>query len=171
MKRKLLILCLVPMLLFTGCRLFQAQAEAVIREDLGLDISDASVDFYLNTGSDKDVGVTVIKASFDEDTISKQLEEDDSFLPLPFSEDLTNAIDKIDFLKDSSGNYVFPYSENGYYKLDVYLENGMDAPFTVDQAAEISFSLYDAETGEFHYYHVHADNLSAIEDIKSMLGF
>lgn len=170
MKRKLLILFLVPMLLFTGCSLFKGKAQTIIMDELGLDISAATIDFYLNTRKDNADGITVIKATFPDTSFSSQLEGKEGFQSLPLSEKLTDTLNSIDFLKDANGDLIFPYSENGYYKIDLNFENGNEEPFTLDQGADLTFAIFDEDTLQFQYYHIGIDNMNLLKDLQSIIG-
>ena len=74
MIRKFLIFLLIPTLLLTGCFLFKDEARTIVMEELGLDISNASIKFFLNTRKDSTGGITVIEAAFPDDSFVSQLE-------------------------------------------------------------------------------------------------
>lgn len=169
MKQKLLVLFIVPMLLFTGCSLFKGQAQPLVMEELGLDISDATVDFFLNTRKDSADGITVVKATFPDASFSRQLENKEGFQPLPLSEKLTNALHSIDLLQNENGELLFPHAENGYYKIALDFENGKEEPFTLDQGADLIIAIFNADTQKFHYYHLGIDNMNLLKELQALI--
>lgn len=167
MKRKLLILLLIPMLLFTGCFLFKNEAQTILMEEQGLDISDATVKFFLNTRKNSADGITIIEAEFPDDSLGGQLENREGYLPLPLSQGLTDALYSIELLKDENGELLFPYADNGYYKIDLQFENEQ---FTLDQGADLIFAIFDADTKKLHYYHLGTDNMNLLTELQSLIG-
>ena len=67
MKKTLFVLFLIPILLFSGCFLFKSEAQTIVMEEQGLDISDAKVNFFINTRKDSRNGITMIEAEFSDD--------------------------------------------------------------------------------------------------------
>ena len=169
MKRKLLVLFIVPMLLFTGCSLFKGQAQPLVMEELGLDISDATVNFFLNTRKDSADGLTVVKATFPDTSFSSQLENKEEFQPLPLSEKLTNALHSIDFLQNENGELLFPHAENGYYKIALDFENGNEEQFTLNQGADLIIAIFNEDTRQFQYYHFGTDNMNVLKDLQELI--
>ena len=169
MKRKLLVLFIVPMLLFTGCSLFKGQAQPLVMEELGLDISDATVNFFLNTRKDSADGITVVKATFPDTSFSSQLENKEEFQPLPLSEKLTNALHSIDFLQNENGELLFPHAENGYYKIALDFEDENAEQFTLNQGADLIIAIFNEDTRQFQYYHFGTDNMNVLKDLQELI--
>ena len=169
MIRKFLIILLIPTLLLTGCFLFKDEAQTIVMEELGLDISDASIKFFLNTRKDSTGGITVIEAAFPDDAFVSQLENKEGFESLPFSKALTEILYNIDLLKDEKGQLRIPYADNGYYRVSLDMEEKVDASWTEKQAAQLLIAVYDGDTKKFHYCHLSVDNINLLSKLQGLL--
>lgn len=167
MKLKLLILLLIPALLFTGCFLFKNEAQAILMEEQSLDISDATIKFFLNTRKNSADGITIIEAEFPDTSFGDQLENREGYRSLPLSQELTKILYSIDLLKNDNGELLFPYADNGYYKVDLQFENEQ---FTLDQGADLIIAIFDADAKKFHYYHLGTDNMNLLKDLQALIG-
>ena len=167
MKKTLFVLFLIPILLFSGCFLFKSEAQTIVMEEQGLDISDAKVNFFINTRKDSRNGITMIEAEFSDDGFEDQLSGKEGFKTLPFSEGLTNILNSIDLLKDENGELLIPYAVNGFYSFDLLLEEGKE--ITEEQAAELIVAIYDGDTKKFHYSHFSIDNINLLSKLQGLI--
>ena len=167
MKRTVFILCLIPILLFSGCFLFKNEAQELVMEELGLDISDAKVNFFLNTRKESNSGITMVEAEFSDDSFAGQFAGRQDFKALPISQGLTDVLNSIDLLKDESGELRIPYADNGYYRIELILEE--DRQITQEQAAELIIAIYDGDTHKFHYHHISIDNINLLSKLQGLI--
>ena len=168
MKKTLLVLLLIPVLLLTGCFLFKNEAQTIVMEEMGLDISDAKVNFFLNTRKNDNGGITVIEAAFSDSAFAAQLESRTDFKSLPFSDALTKVLNSIDLLKDENGDLLIPYADNGYYRIELSLEDGKS--LTEDQPADLIIAIYNGDNNKFHYCHLGISNINLISQLQSLTG-
>lgn len=167
MKKTLFILFLIPVLLFTGCFLFKDEAQTIVMDELGLDISDAKVSFFLNTRKDSSGGITVIEAAFSDGSFANQLQSREDFKALPFSDTLTAILNSIELLKGEDGELLIPYADNGYYRIELALEDGKQ--LTEEQPADLLLAVYNSDTNKFHYCHLGIDNINLLSQLQRLI--
>lgn len=169
MKKKLLsaIVCILVLFLLSACQSSRSPEEK-LSDVLGIDISSGTI----NTSSDSHGGFhgdgqLFISISFPDSHIAEELSEKNAWCSLPLSETLTALVYGIQtetsqtgpYLKDQSGDPLFPEMRYGYYyfidrqpRQPFQNAGGHDDTNILDRySLNFTIAIYDIETNTLYY--------------------